>query len=706
MTNESGNSAFLSLFQPGADFRDAALAYASYQLFVHPLVPGEKRALVKAWQRHATTDYDQIKEWWSEDSEHNIGIYLPPSCIVVIDVDPRNGGDESFDRMVRSYGALPSTYTVSTASEGRHYYFRVTPDFYESDIHYPNKLADGVELLINKYVVAPPSRLNTGGEYTVANASFDHARPVFTLLPDDWIQSAIKDRALIFDPEDSWHNGEEDWVLKQGKRNTGMTQIAGYLRRCAFSPKEIEKFLHILGQEGRIEDYGTDLELNHEISTVSRSAARWRPEFNVNQISVTVKRKRQKPELDSAALYGPLGEFVRYLQPITEAHPAALLGQSLAVFGNLIGGKDQDDPGPGFTVEDSHHKTALYVMIVGESAQAGKGDSWARVHNLFKNVDPSWRSRSGIQTGEAIIDQLADVEVSQNGEYLRDGKQAVDKRFLVYEPEFARVLHVAHRQGSIVKDILRSLWDTGETESIAKSSHQRVTNGTLSIVGHITKADMENDMEAVDLVNGFGNRFLYVHSERTQYLPSAQSLSKSDIRKLTQPFRYALKFSQGYNCPAEYQFTKEAGALFEDLGRQWYYEGKRPSPNIEDQLAARARPQVRRMAIIYAVADCSDIIELEHMEAAYAFWQYCNDSVAWIFADRIGDPDADKLYRALLEHPAGLTPIEINHDVFKKNVSAARIQRALRMLAERNLLIKQTIKKDRKTSDLYMARPQ
>jgi hypothetical protein len=45
-------------------------------------------------------------------------------------------------------------------------------------------------------------------------------------------------------------------------------------------------------------------------------------------------------ELDKAALHGPAGRIVSSLAPHTEAHPAALLLQFLAAFGNLIG------PGP------------------------------------------------------------------------------------------------------------------------------------------------------------------------------------------------------------------------------------------------------------------------------------------------------------------------------------------------------------------------
>src|SRR5882724_3224435 len=43
------------------------------------------------------------------------------------------------------------------------------------------------------------------------------------------------------------------------------------------------------------------------------------------------------PVLDSAALHGPLGHFVETVATDTEAHPAGLLLQTLACFGNIVG---------------------------------------------------------------------------------------------------------------------------------------------------------------------------------------------------------------------------------------------------------------------------------------------------------------------------------------------------------------------------------
>ena len=87
-------------------------------------------------------------------------------------------------------------------------------------------------------------------------------------------------------------------------------------------------------------------------------------------------------ELEEAALHGPAGRIVNSLAPHTEAHPAALLLQFLAAFGNLIG------PGPHCMVESTRHALNLFVILVGDSSKARKGTSWNLIANLFAERRP------------------------------------------------------------------------------------------------------------------------------------------------------------------------------------------------------------------------------------------------------------------------------------------------------------------------------
>src|SRR5262249_25320402 len=79
----------------------------------------------------ATMNVDTVRAWWEFDfPRSNVGIRTgQESRLVVLDVDPRHGGDESLRQLEEQYGPLPETPTVLSGGGGRHLYFR-HPGFY------------------------------------------------------------------------------------------------------------------------------------------------------------------------------------------------------------------------------------------------------------------------------------------------------------------------------------------------------------------------------------------------------------------------------------------------------------------------------------------------------------------------------------------------------------------------------------------------
>jgi hypothetical protein len=54
--------------------------------------PRAKSPITNHGHLEATTDPDKIKAWWGKWPHAMIGVRLPDS-VIVIDIDPRNGGD-------------------------------------------------------------------------------------------------------------------------------------------------------------------------------------------------------------------------------------------------------------------------------------------------------------------------------------------------------------------------------------------------------------------------------------------------------------------------------------------------------------------------------------------------------------------------------------------------------------------------------------
>lgn len=141
----------------------AALAYARrLDLFVLPLRVAAKephgRLAPRGWCS-ATRDSRTIEEWWDRAPSANVGVACAPSGLLVVDVDPRNGGDEELGRLSRELGALPATWTVLTPGGGLHMYFR------HDGSSVSGVLAAGVDIKHRGYVVAPPSVHPNGGIY-------------------------------------------------------------------------------------------------------------------------------------------------------------------------------------------------------------------------------------------------------------------------------------------------------------------------------------------------------------------------------------------------------------------------------------------------------------------------------------------------------------------------------------------------------------
>jgi hypothetical protein len=105
--------------------RGKALDLASRGWPVIPLRPRGKTPLTSHGHKDASCDPSLIAAWWGRWPHANIAIATgEPAGVVVLDVDPRNGGDESLFEFESAHGPLPSTPCVKTGGGGQHYYFR------------------------------------------------------------------------------------------------------------------------------------------------------------------------------------------------------------------------------------------------------------------------------------------------------------------------------------------------------------------------------------------------------------------------------------------------------------------------------------------------------------------------------------------------------------------------------------------------------
>ena len=110
----------------------------------------------------ATKDPTEVTALWRKFPEANIGLQTGlASGFIVLDVDPRNGGDASLAELEALHGPLPETVEARTGGGGRHFYFKA-PEHPVAR----RRVASGLDLQAeDAYVVGPPSQHFSGGTY-------------------------------------------------------------------------------------------------------------------------------------------------------------------------------------------------------------------------------------------------------------------------------------------------------------------------------------------------------------------------------------------------------------------------------------------------------------------------------------------------------------------------------------------------------------
>jgi hypothetical protein len=142
----------------------AALAYLARGWSVIPVEPRGKRPLVP-WRRLQTRAASpaQIGFWFERWPDANVAIVTGRlSGLVVVDIDPRHGGDRSLGAFEAEHGRLPATVESLTGGGGRHLYFA------HPGTRTPNRVnvLPGIDVRGDGgCVVAPPSVHPSGRPY-------------------------------------------------------------------------------------------------------------------------------------------------------------------------------------------------------------------------------------------------------------------------------------------------------------------------------------------------------------------------------------------------------------------------------------------------------------------------------------------------------------------------------------------------------------
>lgn len=152
-----------------------------------------KHPAVSGWQRRFASTEVQALGLVAGHPGCGLGVVTgSASGVIVIDVDPRNGGMAGLADLEARRGPLPATLTVVTGrgDGGGHRYYRIPDDVIVKSA--TSGLAPGVDVKGEKgFVVFPPTRHAVGGYYDVASDAPLDIAP----LPGDLLRRLAEPKA-------------------------------------------------------------------------------------------------------------------------------------------------------------------------------------------------------------------------------------------------------------------------------------------------------------------------------------------------------------------------------------------------------------------------------------------------------------------------------------------------------------------------------
>lgn len=214
----------------------AALELAGRGMPVFPCRPRAKEPLTGHGFEEATTDSVQLEAWAADYPEANFAIATGKAGLLVLDVDPRHGGDESLHELEREHGELPRAPRVKTGGGGEHIYF-LNPNGIGCSA---GRLGPGLDVkAVGGYVLAPGSLHPSGRRYEV-DVGFEEAS---LREPPKWLIAGLREPAA----RQRSDGGSES--IPEGRRDSTMLSLAGSMRRVGMTATEIGAALIVVNRE-------------------------------------------------------------------------------------------------------------------------------------------------------------------------------------------------------------------------------------------------------------------------------------------------------------------------------------------------------------------------------------------------------------------------------------------------------------------------
>ena len=676
---------------------DFAKAYLKFGWSLIPIDPNTKKPAFKYLPVNKQTGKPEWLPFTKRRASiKEVEVWLNNGCSLAVVTGDISGicivDDDRIKNGLKEW-EFDSPVIAKTQSGGKHYYFK-----YDREIHsHPNTTLHIDLKAWHSYCLVPPFNGRTWVSKPSENLSKLEPLPdeIVRLINSDMDTAGRNEPLRMADFMDiDIGSRENDFyriacskfalMKKEGMDEDGTLRLLWGVNLTYKPPISEDRFKY---QTARALKFVTDNKNSDNMGLNSFNS------FNsFTEKNIVGWPKPMAPE----AFHGPLGELVKIIMPHTESSAEAILTNNLVAFGNLIGDK------PHFKHEANRHPGRIFIVQVGKTAEGMKGTSFGHTKMIFDLVEPGWEKKlqGGLGSGEAIVysvrDEIRKEKTHKDGtvEELIIDPGVTDKRAVFLEDEFSSILTVMARQGNILGQIIRRAWDSGNLQNLVKNSPLRATGAHIAIYGHITPSELQKCLTESDMKSGFSNRFLWICTKRSKYLPRGGNLKQADLLPVINKLKQAYSFAKNID---EFERSEDTWIMWDKI-----YPALSDLPGgLIGALTSRVKAYITRLSLIYAAADSTDIIRPEHMKAALAVWDYNVESVKYIFQNQTGDAIANKILKALIRGgDYGLTRTDISN-LFDRNMPAEKITSALETLTSANLAIMETKKTEGRDLEIW-----
>lgn len=178
---------------------------------------------------------------------------------------------------------------------------------------------------------------------------------------------------------------------------------------------------------------------------------------------------------------------------------------------------------------------------------------------------------------------------------------------------------------------IRNLFDGRDIEPLTKTDRTRATRPHVSILGHITSHELREKATANDVANGLLNRFIMLYVYRPKLVALPHPTPEAKIEELAQRVADAIMGVTEGNLHADNMYEVTFSDAARNLWVEQYPTITRDREGKAGSLLARSEMYARLLAMIFAAMDGRLVIEPRDFHAAFAWVEYWNSSVTYVF---------------------------------------------------------------------------